>query len=185
MDLNLGSEPITRWERSFSHDPDTVIAMASEYIDAYQDSGIALCLKHFPGHGAIPVDTHCASASVNGDMTTASQERRVFFELHRQYPQVFIMVAHLIDPTLDPQLPGTLSKAWRMKLHQDFSSEARFISDDLSMGALHNIGTREEILTMALTGPMDYVIFSQHSTLESRPCFDTNKILKIIDNINL
>src|SRR5512146_1069601 len=47
-------------DRSFSRDPDEVARMAAALARGLQDSGVAACAKHFPGHGDTSQDSHTA-----------------------------------------------------------------------------------------------------------------------------
>ena len=46
--------------RAFGDDPWTVIRYAQPLAAAMQQSGVAACAKHFPGHGDTTVDSHRA-----------------------------------------------------------------------------------------------------------------------------
>jgi len=53
-------------ERSFSADPDVVIAHATAFIQAYhQVAGVACAVKHFPGQGSASGDTHLGVVDVS------------------------------------------------------------------------------------------------------------------------
>jgi len=55
--------PITN-TRTFGSDPDRVIACASRYLDAADECGVAVSIKHFPGDGVDERDQHLLT-SVN------------------------------------------------------------------------------------------------------------------------
>ena len=55
--------PITN-TRTFGSDPDRVIACASRYLDAADECGVAVSIKHFPGDGVDERDQHIVT-SVN------------------------------------------------------------------------------------------------------------------------
>src|SRR6185503_17261824 len=45
-------------DRSFGDDPDLVGRLGAAVIRGLQESGVAACAKHFPGHGDTDVDSH-------------------------------------------------------------------------------------------------------------------------------
>src|SRR3546814_14891043 len=51
VDLDGGPWDGVIGDRSFGDDPDEVAAAAAAFADGLRDEGIAVTLKHFPGHG--------------------------------------------------------------------------------------------------------------------------------------
>ncbi|QQO07738.1 glycoside hydrolase family 3 protein [Breznakiella homolactica] len=54
--------PITN-TRVFSSDPETVLAMAREYVRGMREAGMLVCLKHWPGDGLDERDQHMVSST--------------------------------------------------------------------------------------------------------------------------
>lgn len=160
-DLSLGSPVIMKKGRAFSRNPDEVVQWASSIITVHLNQGITPCLKHFPGHGSVPVDTHETFCKTH--VKEDAVELHPFRALHHHFPQVPVMVAHLIDPAIDPTLPATLSPKWQSLFTKILPQRPPLISDDISMGAMNHLGSPADILKRALKGPMDYVIFSQNA----------------------
>ena len=44
--------------RSFGADPELVARHTAAFVVGLQGAGVAACVKHFPGHGAVDVDSH-------------------------------------------------------------------------------------------------------------------------------
>ena len=122
------------FKRSFSHDPQTVIKYAKAFIQAHRDCGIHTCLKHFPGHGYAPSDTHAGLVDVT---TTYKKEEMLPFEtLIKEGYADNIMTAHIIDNNVEENTPITLSKKYLDYLRQDLGFKGNIIADDINMGAL-------------------------------------------------
>lgn len=97
-------------DRSYSSDPNEVIAYAGAYAQGLRDAGIMPVLKHFPGHGSGSGDSH------TGEVTTPplDQLRQSDLVPYTALSQtgVGIMVGHLDVPGLtDPGVPASISPA--------------------------------------------------------------------------
>ncbi|ORI14545.1 beta-glucosidase [Rhodococcus sp. 1163] len=97
-------------DRSYSSDPNEVIAYAGAYSQGLRDAGIMPVLKHFPGHGSGSGDSH------TGEVTTPplDQLRQSDLVPYTALSQtgVGIMVGHLDVPGLtDPGVPASISPA--------------------------------------------------------------------------
>src|SRR5690606_16713504 len=58
LDLNPDNQIIAKYGRSFSKTPKTVVAYAEAFVEAHREAGLLTALKHFPGHGSSPADSH-------------------------------------------------------------------------------------------------------------------------------
>src|SRR5262249_28375156 len=57
-DVNSASDNPIIGTRSFGADPAVVSAHTAAAVRGLQESGVAACAKHFPGHGATVSDSH-------------------------------------------------------------------------------------------------------------------------------
>ena len=112
--------PITN-TRTFGSDPDRVIACASRYLDAADECGVAVAIKHFPGDGVDERDQHILT-SVNSLDCDEYMETcgRVYKTLIDKGAKT-VMVGHIAQPAwvrkLNPKAtrreqlrPASLSK---------------------------------------------------------------------------
>src|SRR5256712_5972985 len=58
LDVNSNAENPVIGIRAFGDDPADVARLGVAYIQAAQGAGVLTTAKHFPGHGATPVDSH-------------------------------------------------------------------------------------------------------------------------------
>ena len=58
IDINYNFMSPVTCTRTYSSDPDTVIAMAKAYMKGCHDNGMAVAIKHFPGDGMDFRDQH-------------------------------------------------------------------------------------------------------------------------------
>lgn len=128
------------YSRSYSTDPDRVVAFASAVGKAYEDSGLWYSYKHFPGIGKTDVDLHADTSvvPVSKDVLI-NEDTKVFVDLMaKSKPNSYmIMVSHAMYPTIDPDHPSSLSKTiitdW---LRRDMQYNGVVVTDDMDMGAL-------------------------------------------------
>ena len=98
--------PITN-TRTFGSDPDRVIACASRYLDAADECGVAVAIKHFPGDGVDERDQHIVT-SVNSLDCEAYMKTygRVYRTLIDKGAKT-VMVGHIAQPAWVKKLnPG-------------------------------------------------------------------------------
>src|SRR5690606_35670078 len=98
--------------RSFGENKELVVTLAKAYTKGLQDNGVMACLKHFPGHGDVNVDSHYDLPVIN--KSKAQLQATEFYPFQRliDYGVQSVMIAHLSIPSLDPRknVPSTLSK---------------------------------------------------------------------------
>ena len=100
--------PITN-TRTFGSDRDTVIACASRYLDAADECGVAVSIKHFPGDGVDERDQHIVT-SVNSLSCEDWMDSygKVYKTLIDQGAKT-VMVGHIAQPAWARRLNPTIS----------------------------------------------------------------------------
>lgn len=131
VDIDHGVSFIT--DRAFHSRPEVVTQLASAYIHGMREAGMAATAKHFPGHGAVPADSHL----------TLPVDRREMADLHGDlmpYRRLIanglpaVMAGHLLFPAVD-DAPASLSGRWiRELLRGELRFHGAVFADDLSMG---------------------------------------------------
>ena len=134
--------PITN-TRTFGSDVDTVIACGARYLDAADENGVAVSIKHFPGDGVDERDQHILtsvnSLSCEEWMATYGKVYRTLIEKGAKT----VMVGHIAQPAwtkrLNPGathreslLPASLNKALLTGLLRDELGFNGLISTDSS-----------------------------------------------------
>jgi len=95
--------------RSFGAEPDLVARNTAAYVEGLQSAGVAACVKHFPGHGDTAIDSHHAMPRIDVGLETLRSRELVPFRAALAAGTKAIMSAHILVPSLDAELPGTLS----------------------------------------------------------------------------
>ena len=94
-------------------------------------------LKHFPGHGVSPGDSHSSIPGTGISLAEWQASHAPPFEAGIDAGAEFVMFGHMRFDAFDP-VPATLSPMWHDLLRQDLGFEGIIITDDLAM--LENSG---------------------------------------------
>ncbi|MDT0307775.1 glycoside hydrolase family 3 protein [Streptomyces sp. DSM 44917] len=128
--------------RSFGEDPALVARHTVAYVEGLQSAGVAACVKHFPGHGNTAVDSHLALPRIDIGTDTLYARELVPFRAAVRAGTRAVMSAHILLPALDPERPGTLSRAVLTGLLRapaaegGLGFEGLIVSDALEMRAI-------------------------------------------------
>lgn len=147
--------------RSFGEDPERVTDYAAAYVRGMQDAGMAVSLKHFPGHGDTSVDSHHDLPVLNFDRARLdSIELYPFRELIRRENIEMVMLGHLNVPALDSTgTPSSLSKPMVTGLlKEEMGFDGIVITDALGMKGVSNHLAPEEIPLAAFEAGVDIML---------------------------
>jgi len=164
VDLDLACPVISGRRRAFADDPHRVTECAREVLTAHAAAGVAACIKHYPGHGSAAGDTHLGLVDITG--THTDRELEPFRALAPIAPAV--MVGHLLDRRVDPDLPASLSPAHIARLRDGLGFRGAIISDSIDMDALaHEPG---EAAVLGLRVGVDLVVHGVNRPGDPIPC---------------
>jgi beta-N-acetylhexosaminidase len=141
--------------RCWGYDTQSVISHAGVWNRATFGRGILTCGKHFPGMGAAECDPHHDLPVLHGtrDSFLASASMP-FTALMPELPS--LMIAHLLIPEIDAELPTSLSPALVQGFLRDqLGYEGVVFTDDLCMGAIAKRYTPAESAALALRAGCD------------------------------
>jgi len=141
-------------DRSFGTDPTVVATMVGAAVDGLQAAGVAAAVKHWPGHGATPVDSHQLLPTLDIDRTLWEQRERVPFAEAIDRDVAIVLVGHLALPQFDPSgAPATVSPPLiDGLLRQELGFDGVVMTDALNMGAVGSIPERELVVDAVLAG---------------------------------
>ena len=128
-------------DRAYGTDAQTVTRMAETFLSALQETGVAGCLKHFPGLGPTNVDSH---VSLPTSLRTRDELERADLVPYARLAAraACVMVGHGHFPGLDAtaDLPATLShKIVHELLRTRLAYDGLVVTDDLEMGAVASL----------------------------------------------
>jgi beta-N-acetylhexosaminidase len=143
--------------RAFGSDPELVAECVRAYLQGVMGTGVHHCVKHYPGHGRVSVDSHEALPTLDVDTETWWQEDALPFRVAVEANVPMVMLGHLVLPAWG-DLPASLSPTAVDVLRQDLGFSGVIVSDDLGMGAL-SAWDSSEVMDMAVAAGVDLLLF--------------------------
>ena len=101
--------PITN-TRTFGSDPDKVLACASRYLDAADECGVAVAIKHFPGDGVDERDQHILTSVNSLDCDEWMQTYGHIYRSLIDRGAKTVMVGHIAQPAWAGRINPGISK---------------------------------------------------------------------------
>jgi len=171
VDLDYGVSEVIG-DRAFHAKPEAVAQLSLAYMTGMKDAGMAATAKHFPGHGAVVVDSHKALPVDRRSWSELGDDLVPFRRLIANgIPGV--MVAHILYPAIDPK-PASLSRRWiQNALREELRFEGAVFTDDLSMGGAAEYGDIVARATSALEAGCDVLPV----------CNDRASVTKLLDEL--
>lgn len=124
------------YPRTIGQDYTATADYISQVVPAWQNTGIAATVKHFPGYGSA-VDTHTDFAVVTKSEEAFEKEDLLPFKAGIDAGVDSIMIAHIVMQSVDPVYPASLSKSVVTDLLRDkLGYKGLIITDALGMGAI-------------------------------------------------
>jgi len=158
LDVHTNPKNPVIGDRALAETADVVGRLGAAIIRTLQAEGIAACGKHFPGHGDTSTDSHLELPLVEHP---PERLREVEFEPFRAAVAAgvaTIMTAHVLVPSLDEQVPATLSKRIVGMLRGELNYQGVILSDDLEMKAIAASYTVPEAAVRAIAAGCDGVL---------------------------
>ena len=164
--------PITN-TRTFGSDPDMVTACASRYLDAADECGVAVSIKHFPGDGVDERDQHILT-SVNSLSCEEWMQSygRVYKTLIDKGAKT-VMVGHIAQPAwakrINPEadkketlLPASLSKELMTGLlRKELGFNGLISTDSSAMVGFTIAMPRRVAVPTAIEAGADMILFNK------------------------
>ncbi|KAF3981545.1 MAG: beta-N-acetylhexosaminidase [Methylococcales symbiont of Hymedesmia sp. n. MRB-2018] len=164
LDIDCGISKIIG-DRSFSTNQQLAAQLASQFRAGMCSAGMAATGKHFPGHGAVAVDSHLALPVDNRDLQTIFEKDLLPFKQLINEGLEAIMPAHVVYPQID-SLPAGFSTRWIKEILRDqLNFDGTIFSDDLSMEGAVSMGNFNQRAELALQAGCDMVLVCNNPTV--------------------
>lgn len=138
LDLARGESAVIG-DRAFHAQTHAVVALARALRAGLNAAGVAATGKHYPGHGAVRVDSHEA-LPVDARSLSELKTEQAPFEALVDDGLESVMMAHILYPAVDEQ-PASLSPVWIGRyLREQLQFTGAVFCDDLSMGGVAKAG---------------------------------------------
>lgn len=147
-------------QRSFGADANAVAAMVAACVTGFVESGVACCLKHFPGLGAAVGDSHTARISIDASLDQLETLELKPFEAGIAAGAPLVMMGHLSVPAIvGDETPASLSpRVVTDLLRTQLGFDGVVITDAMEMGAVTNYYTAGESAVLAIQAGCDIVL---------------------------
>lgn len=109
-DVTEGPADPTIGSRSAGDDPRLVVRQAIAAAEGLRTSGILPVLKHFPGHGSVPANSHLTLPVQTRGIDWLKAHDLVPFTQGSQAGLPVVMVGHLAVADINPHVPASLSR---------------------------------------------------------------------------
>jgi beta-N-acetylhexosaminidase len=162
VDVNPKNPAIGALERSFSSDPSVVAAMADAEIRGLHEHGVRAAIKHFPGLGSATANTDFDDVDVTRTWTDAELEP--YRALIAGGVPDAVMTGHIVNDTLDPDVPASLSAATvDGLLRGQLGWTGVVMTDDLGAEAIAGRYERDEAIALAIEAGNDLLLFANQT----------------------
>ena len=154
VDVNVADDNPVIGTRSFGSDPELVARHATAAVLGLQESGVAACAKHFPGHGATSQDSHHVLPRVEAEADLLRARELLPFRAAVDAGVRSILTAHIEMPALGGPGPATLDhRILNGVLRDELGFTGSVISDAMEMqGVSDRIGIPEASVLAVAAG---------------------------------
>jgi beta-N-acetylhexosaminidase len=174
LDLDYGISEVIG-DRSFHRDPEAVTEIARAYIHGMRRAWMPAVGKHFPGHGAVEVDSHMGLPVDTRYFEDMWQADMLPFKQLCQKELAGIMPAHIVYEQSD-DLPAGFSPFWIKEILRDrLGFQGAILSDDLSMEGAVVMGDSLARAEAALSAGCDMVLV----------CNNPDSVVQVIDGLKV
>ncbi|NIA19350.1 MAG: beta-N-acetylhexosaminidase [Xanthomonadaceae bacterium] len=170
-------------DRCFSTEPSTVAEQACAYIRGLQQSGLAACAKHFPGHGAVTDDSHAMLPISSLTLDDLASSHLQPFVVAINAGVKVIMTAHILFSQIDSSWPVTLSPVFLDQLlRQQLGFDGVILSDDFDMAAMNSGDGLATVMCQGLKAGLDMVLWGRNIKKGDDPRRVLSRLQKMMDD---
>ncbi len=158
LDIHTNPKNPVIGDRALAESAEEVGRLGAAIIRALQGEGLAACGKHFPGHGDTSTDSHLELPLVEHPPERLREVEFAPFRAAIEAGVATIMTAHVLVPSLDEEVPATLSKRIVGLLREELGYQGVILSDDLEMKAIAGSYTVPDAAVRAVAAGCDGVL---------------------------
>jgi beta-N-acetylhexosaminidase len=164
LDVHTNPKNPVIGDRALAEQADVAARLGAVVIRAMQQTGIAACGKHFPGHGDTSSDSHHELPIVEHGRRRLDAVEFVPFRRAIATEVASIMTAHVLAPELDRDRLASFSPAVVDRiLKQELGFGGVVISDDLGMKAVSAAASFAEAAVLAIGAGCDAALLCHAS----------------------
>ena len=157
-DVTMAGDP-TIGVRSPGDRPALVSRVAVAQAQGFERAGVVPVLKHFPGHGSVPADSHVELPVQTAPVDRLTQRDLRPFAAAVDAGVPAMMVAHIDVRAVDAGVPASLSRPVVTGVLRDqLGFEGVVVTDSLGMAAVADRSTAAESAVAALRAGADLLL---------------------------
>ncbi len=167
--LDLAREPLNPavGTRSFGDDPNRVAKFGREYARGLAEAGVLFTVKHFPGHGGSPDDSHVSMPECRMSVEDLAGQDLLPFIQAVNWPGTAVMVTHVKFTAIDETRPASLSRdVITGLLRGKMGFDGVVLTDCLEMGGVRPVASVPEAAVMAIEAGCDMALVSHTRALQ-------------------
>jgi beta-N-acetylhexosaminidase len=157
-DVTSGQDDPTIGSRSASDDPARVSAAVTAALAGYEDAGIVAVVKHYPGHGSVPADSHETLPVQPATPDVLAARDLVPFSAAARAGARAVMTSHIAVQAWDPGVPASLSPAAYTALRTTTGFAGVAVTDALDMAAVTGAAAPGDAAVGALAAGADLLL---------------------------
>lgn len=147
--------------RALSSDPATVSLAGETYVRVLAKHGVTSVLKHFPGLGKVPADTHHFAATLDVPIDELVATDWLPFREISENTGSGIMLGHVRVGALDRDHPVSCSSTAVRLLRNDWGFRGLLVTDDFSMAPIsHGPGGIARATRQSVAAGVDLILLS-------------------------
>ncbi|HET7325654.1 MAG TPA: glycoside hydrolase family 3 N-terminal domain-containing protein [Nocardioidaceae bacterium] len=168
-DVTSGPGDPTIGSRSAGSDPQVVADAMAAAVQGYQDAGILPVVKHFPGHGSVPADSHLELPVQDASMRQLRRRDLVPFRRAVEAGAPAVMVAHIDVRAVDPGQPSSVSrKVVGGLLRKQLGFRGLVMTDSMQMAGLTDRYGTGKAAVRALRAGADVLLMPSEPVVAKR-----------------
>lgn len=158
-DVTVGPSDPTIGVRSPGDRPPLVARVATAAARGLLQGGVVPVVKHFPGHGSVPADSHEQLPVQTASLAQLERRDLVPFVRAVQAGLPAVMIAHIDVRAIDPGVPASLSPAVVTGLLRErLGFDGVVVTDSLGMAAVTQRYSSEQAAVLALGAGADMLL---------------------------
>jgi len=163
-DVNTNPRNPIIHRRSFGDDPLRVARQVAAVFQGMQSEDVFACVKHFPGHGDVTIDSHHDLPIIPHSIQRIKDVERLPFWYATLFGVKCVMTGHLLVPAYD-NVPATFSKKLIQNvLQKELVFDGLVITDALNMQALSRYHSPGEIALKAFQAGHHLLLYGDHKS---------------------
>ena len=147
--------------RALAAEPATVALAGETYVRVLKKHGVTAIIKHFPGLGRVPADTHHFAARLDATAADLDATDWLPFRQISRNAGAGIMLGHVKVTALDPDRPASGSPATVRLLRGKWGATGLLVTDDFSMSPIsHGRGGIVRAAEQSMAAGVDLILLS-------------------------